>query len=103
MASDGEKRSRPGEADAVVVSEFQGWGEAEIGLGEADWIFEGLALDDQLGRNTRSAGDIDGDGLSDLLLTAHGEIRTMKQRAHGENIGSLLMYGGKLLNRTVAC
>ena len=73
VAFDGEKLSAPGEAEVVVVSEFQGWDTEDVSLGDADWIFEGMELDDQLGRNTRSAGDIDGDGLSDLLLTAHGE------------------------------
>jgi len=76
VAFDGEKTSAPGEDEVVVVSEFQGWDSDEVSLSEADWIFEGMELDDQLGRNTRTAGDVDGDGLSDLLLTAHGESTT---------------------------
>ncbi|MEE2750296.1 MAG: hypothetical protein VX519_02615 [Myxococcota bacterium] len=76
VAFDGEKSSKPGEAEVVVVSEFQGWDTDDVSLAAADWIFKGMELDDQLGRNTRSAGDIDGDGLSDLLLTAHGESTT---------------------------
>ena len=71
--SDGLDDGETGQASVQVLSEFRGWDEPVVALEEvADWIFTGEENEDQLGRITTSAGDVDGDGLVDLLLTAHG-------------------------------
>ncbi len=75
--SDGLDSGDSGQASVVVISEFQGWEEQVVALEDvADWIFTGEENEDQLGRITTSAGDVDGDGVGDLLLTAHGHAAT---------------------------
>ncbi len=43
---------------------------ASVLVDEADVVFQGVNHDDQLGYDMADAGDLDGDGLSDLALTA---------------------------------
>ncbi len=46
--------------------------DSTIDLSNADYSFAGENLDDFLGKNVSWAGDVDGDGLDDILLAAPG-------------------------------
>ncbi len=43
-----------------------------IDLGQADFVFVGEASEDGAGYSARNAGDVDGDGLDDVLVGAYG-------------------------------
>ena len=60
-----------GEAGAVFVFYGVSSGWASMDDTDADRTIEGDAADDQLGRSLGRVGDLDGDGLGDLLAYAH--------------------------------
>jgi hypothetical protein len=45
--------------------------ESDINLDDADYIIDGEVIHDYLGYAMASAGDVDGDGLDDIILGAH--------------------------------
>jgi hypothetical protein len=57
-----------GKAYVVLGSSIED--ELTMDIGEADFIFEGEYPGDEAGIITSSAGDVDGDGLSDMVVTA---------------------------------
>jgi len=57
---------RAGKSYLVLGSSVSGWGE----LSQADHVFRGEADEDNSGAAVAGAGDIDGDGRADLLISA---------------------------------
>ena len=53
-------------------------------------IIEGLAEDDQTGISVSGAGDVNGDGIDDLLIGANGLDNSNSSTAGG----SYLLFGG---------
>jgi len=54
-----------------------------------DWTDEGEGRDDYFGRNLASAGDVNGDGYSDVLVGAYGKDTDL-----GNNVGKAYAYLG---------
>ena len=68
---DGDAAVHPGAADGLFKNNDCIDGiEADLAL--ADYSFVGESSDDRAGRSVSSAGDVDGDGLDDLLVGASG-------------------------------
>ena len=57
---------------------------------EEDAVFEGAAGSDYLGKGIGSGGDLDGDGVSDLIMGAYG----YNDGSMSDNGTALLAYGG---------
>ena len=58
-------------AEVSIKGVFQGWEESPLGVSEADYVFVGSSIGGQAGRIALGVGDVDGDGLGDLLINAH--------------------------------
>jgi hypothetical protein len=69
----GARQNDRGGEDAGAAYLLLGPFEGTIDLALADVTFLGEAAGDQAGRKVAGAGDIDGDGLGDLLIGAHYE------------------------------
>ena len=66
-------------------------GSSALDLANADYRIIGEEANDYAGKVVRSAGDVDGDGLPDVLVTAHGND------TNGSNAGkAYLMYSVNL-------
>jgi len=74
----------------LVVPQYTGWPTFEVLLSEADVILEGIGLDDRAGTDLSFIGDVDGDGLDDIALTAPsaGHVYIL--------LGSTLAAGGTI-------
>ena len=68
--SDEEEPGTPGTDEAVVQSIFAGWDTIDNGLGDANLTMDGEDARDYSGRGVAWAGDVDGDGRSDILVSA---------------------------------
>ena len=66
--------------------------EMNLGIGDADYIFTGEAPDDEAGIINSSAGDIDGDGLDDLVVAAMYNKEVGSGLAPTERSGSGKVY-----------
>ena len=71
---DGAGNARPGAGDSYVVfGKASGWGAsvdlAAIAIGDGGFVIYGK-VGDEIGRAVASAGDINGDGLDDLIIGA---------------------------------
>ena len=66
--------------------------EMTLGIGDADYIFTGEAPDDEAGIINSSAGDIDGDGLDDLVVAAMYNKEVGSGLAPTERSGSGKVY-----------
>ncbi len=49
---------------------FVGWGDTTVSLEDADYTFLGEVVEEKAGFDVTGVGDVDGDGLDDLLVTA---------------------------------
>jgi hypothetical protein len=67
-----EAAGNAGKAYLVMAADLSGYGSSEP-LGNAHHEFLGEGLNDYAGCAVSSAGDVDGDGLADLLLGAEGD------------------------------
>jgi len=69
---DGAGSGDVGSDSVVVAGSGMGiWPGASISLADADWGLLGEAASDYAGYSVASAGDVDGDGLEDVLVGAH--------------------------------
>ena len=66
--NDGDDDGATASASVTAVKGFDGWPTTEISLGDSDWFFEGEDVSDYAGWAVGAAGDVDGDGLDDLLI-----------------------------------
>ena len=66
----GADRSGPGNAGAAYV--VLGGASGSMSLADADWILRGEFDDEEAGSGLSTAGDVDGDGLADLLIGGGG-------------------------------
>jgi hypothetical protein len=69
---------------------------SSVSLSEADYTFTGQAADDQLGEGIAGAGDVDNDGLADILIGAPGNDDG------GSNAGKVYLILGSSLTGTSA-
>jgi len=67
---DGESSVNPGAADGLISDRDCDASPSVAGLSGADYSFHGEAYFDNAGMGVSSAGDVDGDGLDDLLIGA---------------------------------
>ena len=58
----------------------------QVVLGTGGFVINGQSLDDRTGYSVSSAGDFNGDGLSDLLISTFSETNTLQTRSY-------LVYG----------
>jgi hypothetical protein len=70
--NDGEDAGESGTASATIRSEFEGWSSGTVALTDASITFYGEAAGDGAGNYLSSTGDVDGDGLADMLIAARG-------------------------------
>jgi len=76
---------------AVVLGSSSAFDEAEVDLGDADILFVGEENVDGVGFAVDSGGDVDGDGIHDLLIGAFGASDVEVSAG-----GGYLVYGGEL-------
>lgn len=69
---DGDDTGTSASASATVAEAWEGWATADVDLDTADLIVTGTRADDGLGARVSGTVDLDGDGLSDLLLGSPG-------------------------------
>ncbi len=69
--NDGEEDGTAATVSITVSACFAGWEDTETSLADADYAFIGEAAEDTAGYSVSNAGDVDGDGLDDLLIGAH--------------------------------
>jgi hypothetical protein len=78
--NDGDDDGATASATVTAVKGFEGWPSTSVSLGDSDWLFVGEDLSDYAGWAVGAAGDVDGDGLDDLLIGAYnagdGSVRT---------------------------
>ncbi|MCK6524668.1 hypothetical protein L6R49_24945 [Myxococcota bacterium] len=65
---------------------------------EEDAVFEGVNSSDYLGKGIGSGGDLDGDGISDLIMGAYG----YNDGSMSDNGTAVLAYGGGTWSGTIA-
>ncbi|MEY3209696.1 MAG: hypothetical protein RIT28_177, partial [Pseudomonadota bacterium] len=65
---------------------------------EEDAVFEGVNSSDYLGKSIASGGDLDGDGVSDLVMGAYA----YNDGSLSDNGTALLAYGGSTWSGTIA-
>ncbi len=61
-----------------------------VALADADWILTGDAVDDGVGRSLATGGDVDGDGIDDLVIAAGGDDDG------GDNAGAAYVVRGPI-------
>lgn len=67
----------------------------EIDLNTADVVFEGVEAGDEAGYRVSTAGDVNGDGIDDLLIGAHQAQGDPDSFTEGQQGGkAYLIYGG---------
>ena len=88
VVSDGDEETEEVTADAVVAGSFEGFGDEPLPLSTADRVFYGVDHRDYMGHAVASAGDIDGDGIDELMVSAHRIER------EGRNRGATFIFRG---------
>ncbi len=68
--NDGESDGTPGTESAEVQTIFSGWETVDVSLADADLKINGEDEKDYSGRAVSWAGDVDGDGRTDILVGA---------------------------------
>ena len=70
-AYDGEEFGLQGSSTVEIQRGFGGWDAEIVNLGDSDYIMQGRAGGDFTGAGLANAGDVDGDGLGDMLIPAY--------------------------------
>lgn len=95
-SADNDGNSRTQEGAAYVVFGPEGGFQGEIDLADpAQWdgfSIGGADADDRTGQVVASAGDVNGDGIDDLMMSAHGADGD----GDGTNVGELFLVFGQL-------
>ncbi len=69
--NDGDDDGPTASASVTSVKGFNGWGSTTVSLADSDTLMTGEELSDYAGWDVSGAGDVDGDGLPDLLIGAY--------------------------------
>lgn len=88
VVSDGESETEQATADAVVAGAYEGFGDTPLSLSTADRVFFGVGHRDYMGHAVAGAGDIDGDGIDELMVSAH------RMERDGRNRGATFIFRG---------
>ncbi len=96
-SNDGEDDGTVASVEVLVEYLFRGWDDVEVDMSTADVTILGSATEDCLGYSVDGDGDVDGDGLADLIVGVRKyDGGATDAGAAGVFLGSSLVSGSSL-------